>query len=59
MKRITGVIGTLGDLNITQIPLKDHQVTHTPKNFVCCIPNAVSQTKWFMNPRGMEQHKTN
>ena len=25
-----------------------------PKNFVCCIPNAVSQTS--VNPKGMKQH---
>ena len=29
-----------------------------PKNFVCCIPNAVSQTKLSVDPRGMKQHKT-
>ena len=27
-----------------------------PKNFVCCIPNAVSQTKQPVNPKGMKQH---
>ena len=26
-----------------------------PKNFVCCIPNAVSQTS--VNPKGMKQHR--
>ena len=30
-----------------------------PKNFVCCIPNAVSQTKQSVDPKGMKQHKTN
>ena len=28
-----------------------------PKNFVYCIPNAVSQTN--VNPKGMKQHKIN
>ena len=41
-----------GDLRWPQ----SHQVTHTPqKNFVCCIPNAVSQTKWSVDPTGMKQ----
>ena len=30
-----------------------------PNNFVCCIPNAVSQTKWSVDPRGIKQHNTN
>ena len=47
---------TLGD----QISPKDHPkfaMLHIPpKNFVCCIPNAVSQTKRPVDPKGMKQH---
>ena len=28
---------TLGDLNITQIPPKDHQITHTPPQKKFCV----------------------
>ena len=59
-KHITSVIGDSRwpnhHLNITQL-LPGY--TYPPKNFVCCIPNAVSQTKRPVDPKEMKQHKIN
>ena len=45
-------------LVILRSPTDHHKTTGShipPKNFVCRIPNAVSQTS--VNPKGMKQHK--
>ena len=43
IKHVTGVIG---DSGWPKHHLKIARLHIPPKNFVCCIPNAVSQTKW-------------
>ena len=58
-KCITGVIGDSRWPKYHWISPKDHQVTHTPQIFVCCIPNAVSQTKRPVDSKGMKQHNNN
>ena len=55
-KRVPSVIGDSRwpkyDTNIAGLHIP-------PKNVVCCIPNAVSQTKQSVDPKGMKQHNTN
>ena len=52
------VPGVIGDSRWPKYHPKIAGLHIPPKNFVCCIPNAVSQTKRSVDPRGMKQHNT-